>query len=67
MTNSSRSPRYRSLANSIGRPWTSQVVRVMWSAGASGWVAALSGQCVKLGYLEPLMQVREFEVASGPQ
>src|SRR5215207_6513258 len=26
----------------------------------------LSGQCVKLGYLEPLMQVREFEVASGP-
>jgi hypothetical protein len=27
----------------------------------------LSGQCVKLGYLELLMQVREFEVASGPQ
>jgi hypothetical protein len=27
----------------------------------------LSGQCIKLGYLEPLMQVREFEVASGPQ
>ena len=27
----------------------------------------LSGQCVKLGYLEPLMQVRKFEVASSPQ
>ena len=42
MTNSSRSPRYRSLANSIGRFWTSQVVRVIWSAGASGWVASTS-------------------------
>jgi hypothetical protein len=42
VTNSSRSPRYRSLANSIGRPWTSQVVRVIRSAGASGWVASTS-------------------------